>query len=204
MFVLPVLLLVCVLAVAALARKKQPLVIMGLVWAAVTIAPTLDLRVFYWREIVHDRYLYIPSIGLALAMAVAVAPLARCWSEAGVRYGTLAVALLLAAVTAQQSVYWTTPLLLYSHAVETAPENVGANFLLAQTLEGRGDVADAVRFYEKSAMLAPRWVDPQVALSRLYARTGQRELAIAHMQQAVRIAPVAALQRELQSLEQKR
>ena len=200
-FIVPVLILLGIAAAAFFSRKKQPYVAVGLLWALLTIAPTLDLRVFYWREIVHDRYLYIPSIGLAVVIGVAVAAAAKRWSAPALRMIALTAALVLAVVTVNQSSYWSSALLLYSHAVQVAPNNVGANMMIAETLQARGDLNDAIRFYEHTAMLAPNWPDPEVSLARLYARAGQRQLAIAHMQRAMQIAPGAPLEREMQALQ---
>jgi hypothetical protein len=42
------------------------------VWLVLPILPLLNLSVFRWGDLVHDRYMYLPSIGFVLILALGV------------------------------------------------------------------------------------------------------------------------------------
>ena len=41
-------------------------------WIIIPLLPALDLAVFRGDELVHDRYAYVPSLGAALLIALAI------------------------------------------------------------------------------------------------------------------------------------
>ncbi len=56
-------------------KSRSPLVALGALWILLPIAPLLNLSVLPLGDFVHDRYLYLPSIGFALLAGMVLAKL---------------------------------------------------------------------------------------------------------------------------------
>jgi hypothetical protein len=128
--VLPALVVVAVaLVLARLARRAPPVVALAALWMVIPILPVLNTSVFF-RELRHDRYLYLPSIGFAILVA---AFLQR------VPAGLVAVvACLLASLTIRETIPWATDLRLYRRGVEVAPGSALARHGLAVEMDKLG------------------------------------------------------------------
>jgi tetratricopeptide (TPR) repeat protein len=126
-FLVPVLLL-AIAAVAVLGiyfrSSDRRLVWFCCVWALTPLVAPLYLKLFPEFELVHDRYLYIPSIALGVALAAA---LKKLTSFPGTRiYLLSATAILLIALATATISYegvWQSDLTLFQRAIEFTPRN---------------------------------------------------------------------------------
>jgi protein O-mannosyl-transferase len=117
-------LLPLVAAVAGLAwlvRGSCANVRFGAAWFAITLVPALAIRYMTWNDYVHDRYLYLPSVGLALIAAVW---LSRIRFTLPRSVAACAIALALCWTTRSNLRIWQDNISLFRRAVETAPRNV--------------------------------------------------------------------------------
>ena len=102
----------------------------GAWWIAVLMVPPIaGIYAFIQEDLVHDRYLYLPSVGFAIVLAWAIRSIKSDGRELlGAPQVPVAITLVLgcalAAGTALQNVYWMNDLILYAHAVNAAPKNV--------------------------------------------------------------------------------
>jgi protein O-mannosyl-transferase len=97
-----------------------------------SLAPVFDLRAFSPDDFVHDRYLYIPSAGLCILLAMGLAKWTR---SIPVQAAVVApVVLGLAYFTIQESRPWVDYMTLAQHALATAPDNWPAQELMATAL----------------------------------------------------------------------
>lgn len=112
----------------------------ALAWILIPLLPALDTFVFRPDEIVHDRYLYLPSIGAALLIALAVSRLVQ---SPKVLFGQpahavalgAAVSLVFAALAVKAVSYWTDDYTLFTRAHQIAPLNgTAANNLSAEMI----------------------------------------------------------------------
>ena len=91
-----------------------------------------------WRyDNLHDRYLYLPSVALAILAGHIVASADERLSrnrKLYLRTGILAVVALLAISTYRQTSYWKDNLALYARGVAVAPHNLMARLNLASAL----------------------------------------------------------------------
>jgi hypothetical protein len=73
-FFLPVLLLAGVAAGIAFwsRRSRSPIIIFAFLWALLSLLPVLDIRLMQEGDFIHIRFLYVPSIALALLAAIAL------------------------------------------------------------------------------------------------------------------------------------
>jgi protein O-mannosyl-transferase len=158
--------------------SRTAILTFGLIWMLVTILPSLNFRVFQWREIAHDRYLYLPSVGFAMLLAVAIrripaasAQLITAPALQGVCVSLLGI--VLGVSTVGQSMVWASPLTLYCHAASVAPNNAGALYLLAGEFVARGQIKDGAAIYERLLLIAPNWGQAWLQLGTLSFRAGQ-------------------------------
>ena len=93
----------------------------GAAWVAITLAPALAIRYITWDDYVHDRYLYLPSVGLALIAAVWLGRI-----QFTVRRSVAACTLVLVLCwgTRLNLHIWQDGVSLFTRAMETAPRNV--------------------------------------------------------------------------------
>jgi protein O-mannosyl-transferase len=117
------------------------------IWAIVTLLPPLDLPAFLRYELVHDRYLYLPSIGFCMLLALGLRRLITA-STAGYKAtfaAAAAIALAYAALTLGQSAYWSNEAALFTRSFQIGNHNWSAerNYAFALARSGKcGDVVD--------------------------------------------------------------
>src|SRR5581483_2519320 len=109
-------------------HQSRRAVATSLVWILAPLAPVLYLRPLAPDDFAHIRYLYLPTIGLALLLAFLLGK----FSLGGLRvFGRpalpMAIALVLLAAaglaTARAEMHWATNYTLFAHAAEVAPHN---------------------------------------------------------------------------------
>lgn len=116
------LLLLFVLVVAALWLLKGACanVRFGAAWFFLTLAPALAIRYIDARDYVHDRYLYLPSVGLAL---IAAALLGRTRLTRPRIVAISGLMFLLVFGIRLNLPIWQDNIALFSRVIETAPRN---------------------------------------------------------------------------------
>ena len=131
-------------------------------WLLFPLAPVLFVSFFPPNDVVHDRYLYIPSIGAALFLAIALRAIVTT-GRLTPRYLFLPISValaLMAGSTVVQSRSWKDDLSLYDHACSVSPNHAIACNNLAVVLIGHGENSRA-----RSILLALLQVDPNFALA---------------------------------------
>ncbi|MBZ5515759.1 MAG: tetratricopeptide repeat protein [Acidobacteriia bacterium] len=123
-------------------------------WLALPLLILLNLRAFPQDEIVHDRYLYLASVGFALLVGLAWSCLrrVRLWFLAsGPARAAAAIALLtlFGAQTIYYSRFWTNNQALYARGITIAPNNNLVTNNLAGLYVARGDYPSAIALYQR-------------------------------------------------------
>jgi tetratricopeptide (TPR) repeat protein len=134
-FILPVL----VLAAIAYAMRRVWNVRAGkfaILWFVINLLPVLNLSAFDVFFIMQERYLYLPSIGLSLLVAMALTrlPLEKILPIAKRRTIQIAVVVLLCVLlggkTLAQNGVWKDDLTLFEHGAETADDQMMPHYIL--------------------------------------------------------------------------
>jgi tetratricopeptide (TPR) repeat protein len=111
----------------------------------------LNIGLFFRDDFLHDRYLYLPSVGLALLAGLATQRIFTPQSGPALRIGALSGLVLLlfflGAATAIQAAPWQNNLSLYAHAAEHST-NTMARVNLASELSKRGQYEEAKTILE--------------------------------------------------------
>ncbi|MGZ4826201.1 MAG: tetratricopeptide repeat protein [Terriglobales bacterium] len=130
-------------------KKRSPLVAFASVWLLLPILPLLNLTVLPMGDFIHDRYLYLPSVGFSLLLATALAQLdtREIFGRPAGQVATVALAVVMAFATVAQSVPWANDVVLYYHGMAVAPNNDLPRNKLAATFVQRGMYDQGIRLY---------------------------------------------------------
>ncbi len=160
-FWLPLLALVAIAALIYLywRRTNQSLIPIAAAWCFLPLLPVLDIALFQRDDTVHDRYLYLPTVGLAIGAGLLLSTLARPVDHARRPRPLVAVAAILIATfsisTAVQSAPWRENLPLYAHAVGRSPNDTIARNNLAAEFVRQGRLDEAVPIFQSVLLDRP-------------------------------------------------
>jgi tetratricopeptide (TPR) repeat protein len=150
--------LIVLIALAVCTARRSPQLWVALAWLIFPLLPTLNLRWMNQHDFIHDRYMYMSMLGVALLVASAYAAVRRKWPDAKlVRPLAVALVLLLAFASAIQSQYWANDVILFSRAIQVAPQNEWAHLNYGAALSARGKYAEAATHFVRSYELMPNW-----------------------------------------------
>src|SRR6266536_3241671 len=133
------LLLIGITAYCLSQGKIRPYLIVGWLWFLGTLVPVIGL-VQVGGQTMADRYFYIPSIGLFIALVFGLADIAETrrvapWLSAAISNVAL---LVLATLTNAQIHRWNDSINLFKHALTVGPSNVIAEDYLGLAIGGSG------------------------------------------------------------------
>src|SRR5947208_9851786 len=181
------LLLIGITAFCLFQWKIRPYLIVGWLWFFGTLVPVIGL-VQVGGQTMADRYFYIPSIGLFIAIVFGLADIAERRRVAPWLTAAIAnvVALVLATLTNAQIHRWTDSFTLFKHALTVAPPSVIVEDCLGLAMHKNGQLDEAVANFEKALQMRP---DDYTALltmgvTRFYQ--GRVPEAIEYAQAAIR------------------
>jgi tetratricopeptide (TPR) repeat protein len=177
-------------------RRAEKPMLFFLAFFFVAISPTSNLIVFI-GSIMAERFLYLPSVGLAGCVAAAIYALGRqtpIWRPQTARTACAALGLVCLALTARtyaRNQDWKDELSLWTSAVTVSPGNAKAHYNLANTLEILpGRLPEAVAEYRAALRIDPNHADVHYNLANaLSAIPGQLPEAIAEYQAALEVEP---------------
>ena len=201
-FLLPALLLLASAAILALwyarSRREAPaearVIAFAGLWAALTLVPVLNFSYLPRNEIAHDRYVYLPSVGLVLLAAVALRQ-ALAKAPASVRrpgwlvLAAIVVSGVMGAATVRASLFWSDDLTLNYRAHEIAPHNVSAMTSLGAAVAERGMDGPAIELYRQALEAQPDFWRANVNLANLYYAHGDMPQAVHYFERACAADP---------------
>ena len=171
-------------------RRSRPYLIVGWLWFLGTLLPVIGF-VQVGGQTMADRYFYIPSIGLFIALVFGLADLAKSWHVApplgaGVAAGVL---LILATLTNAQIQRWRDSFTLFEHTLAVTPPNPHIEYNLALALGGSGRYDEAATHFEKALQIDPHFYDGLVGMGVTREFQGRLPEAIDYFQAAIRSQP---------------
>ena len=137
-------------------RKHSGYLIVGWLWFLGTLVPVIGL-IQVGGQAMADRYFYIPSIGLFIALVFGLADVAERrrvapWLSAAIGGVVLVV---LATLTNAQIRWWTDSFTLFKHALTVAPPSVAVEDSLGYAMQRSGRLDEAAAHYEKALQIKP-------------------------------------------------
>ena len=160
--------------VAVATDRRIPLVTFGIAWYWLQLGPMMLIS---RNDLLSERNLYLASFGILLVGVMLVSHLIRVVIDglprpallrAAVGGLTIVVVLALCVGTVQRNALYRDPLLLWSDAVEKAPQKARPHNNLGHTYAERGDWEQAIEHFRKAAQLDPDYVVAQENLRDAY------------------------------------
>ena len=159
-------------------REGNSTVAFAGLWLLVGLAPALYLRNFGNGDFVRDRYMYLPSIGFAILVALGLRrlPSIKRWNAQAVQ-GCAVVVLCSVYVCASlaQQVYWGSDLLLLVRGQSLYPGNPYAVAGLAKEYSHRGAHERAIELAQSVVKDHPEYGYGTLALAEAYIHAGRFE-----------------------------
>jgi tetratricopeptide (TPR) repeat protein len=156
------------------------------------LLPALYLPALTAGDVLHDRYLYLPSAGLALLVVLAIQRLANSFgSRVALVYWGLSgilVAGCLFGTVVQQS-QWANDRQLYARGLRSAPDNNTVRDNLANTFLATAEYDRALPLYLEVLRRDPNFWRSNYNLAFLYYKTGRYPEAELYFKRAIQIDP---------------
>ncbi len=129
-------------------HRTHPWIAAGFTWYAVTLIPVIGL-VQVGMQAMADRYMYIPMIGVLIAIAW------ECAKAPAARWAAPFALLALAAVTWHQIPFWHDGVTLWTRAIEVTHDNFVAHDNLGVELDALGRHDEALAEYRETLRIEP-------------------------------------------------
>jgi tetratricopeptide (TPR) repeat protein len=188
-FWLPMLGLVIVAGLILLAwkRTKSRVLVWGLCWGLLLLAPSLYGIAFFGNlGLAHDRYFYPAMAGVGISAAVLIAPVVRR-KPAAVAAAVVATALCI--LTFQQQPQWKDNDALFSRAVQVAPGSPNPWLVLAGIRFDQERTAEAVEYANKGLALDPNYFAGLMLRASLTDHAGDTAQAERSLAAAIAVHP---------------
>jgi tetratricopeptide (TPR) repeat protein len=191
---LPVLLLLAVAGLIWLWARKtgDRVVAFAGCWLLVGLAPALYLRNFGNGDFVHDRYIYLPSIGFAILAAKGVRslPSLRTWRATTIQgIAVLVICTGYGVASLAQQTYWGSDLLIDLRGHQLYPDNAYASVLLGRAYSFRGAYDRAIPLIEEGARRDPSNTYAALALAEVYIASGRKVEGRRALKYALEVTP---------------
>lgn len=183
--------LLALLTVLALWRlRRQPSLAVGWLWFLGMLVPVIGL-LQVGRQAMADRYTYLPSIGLLIALVWGAAELASRWRvpRAALAGGALVLIAVLAQAANAQVRTWKDSLTLFRHALTATENNYLAHLNVAVALSQTGEEAEARQHFDEVLRLQPNMAEAHAAFATGLRRWGKPAEALPHARRAVQLKP---------------
>jgi hypothetical protein len=170
--------------------RRFPYLAVGWFWYLGTLVPTIGL-VQVGIQSMADRYTYLPSIGLFIAVVWGLNDLLNRRPQKlkiAITAATFALAGCLVLTTIQLS-YWQSSVRLFWHAVRATTDNYAAEDCLGKALEIAGRTDAAEQCYSEGVRIEPDYPMVQFDLGMIQLQQGKLNDASNHLAIAARLAP---------------
>ena len=169
----------------------------GMLWFFITLFPLSNLIVMTTSYFVADRYLYIPSTGFCLAIAVLLNGFmgiekSFLFSLSGKQVSIYLTALILGlylALTINRNFDWRSEYSLWSKTIKQSPNSYNAHIGLGDTYFKRGLYDQAIEKYAKLVQLNPHDPDVHSRLGVTYLKKGYFDEAEAEFKKVLLAKP---------------
>ena len=171
-------------------RRIRPYLMVGWLWFLGTLVPVIGI-VQVGGQIMADRYFYIPSIGLFIALVFGLADIAKSWRVATLLSAGAAAAVLviLAMLTNAQIQRWRNSFTLFEHTLAVTPPNLRIEHNLGVALGVIDRYDEAAAHFEKALQIDPNFYDGLVVMGVTRAHQGRLPDAMEYFQAAIRSQP---------------
>jgi tetratricopeptide (TPR) repeat protein len=170
--------------------RVRPYFAVGWIWFLVTLLPVIGL-IQAGAQSHADRYMYLPMIGLTIAIAWGLADWLerRGWSQTALAAGATAVCAAWAMVTFVDVNYWRDSIAIFERAIQVTDRNAIAYNNLGSALWDQGRLTEALPKFEMAVMIQPQAPEKQDNLGSALTAAGRFEEAQVHLERALQLSP---------------
>lgn len=178
---------VIITAAVMIMIRRRPCLAVGWFWYLGTLVPVIGF-VQVWYQAMADRFSYVPTMGLLIALVWLVADVARSKPLRAVAVVVLVFVLSALAVTShRQLAHWNNSITIFSHTVAVTDDNYHAHTNLASALFKSGQPDAAMEHYKRAIAIDPNGERALAGVSAVLLRSDQLEKAIEFASRAVAI-----------------
>ncbi len=173
--------------------RNRPIPRFAVLWALLFYLPTSSVVPVSY--LVAERYLYLPSVGLAWLVGYGLDRSGVFDSSAPesrrLAFGLAGAAVFLAASieTATYAAKWRSSTKLWTYVAATDPDSALARFELGVDAILRGEPTSALESLDRAIELRPRWARAHFNRSQARAALGDRTGAMADLDRAIELRP---------------
>jgi tetratricopeptide (TPR) repeat protein len=162
-------------------------------WFLLTLFPALLLFLLVWRyDNVHDRYLYLPSVALAIFLGHVVTTAAERLSHSKKLWlwcTTITVLVFLAISTYRQTLSWRDNVTLFTRGAAVAPHNLMAKLNLASALFANRQYEEAFNTAQQALAIDPNSPLALTDVAQAAYYHGDYPAALRYYSRALSLAP---------------
>ncbi|MBK5260299.1 MAG: tetratricopeptide repeat protein, partial [Thermoanaerobaculia bacterium] len=178
--------LLAITAAVIFARDRRFL-FTGWFWFVGTLVPMIGL-VQIGPQWMADRYMYVPMIGLSMALVWMIAELARSQTVRAIAACVAAVWIVALALTAHaQTAHWRTSRTLFSHTLAVDPGNRFAVTNLGAAHFNAGEFDEAANVFQRIADARPQDDEIRLRLANALSAAGRTDRAISELRRAIEL-----------------
>jgi protein O-mannosyl-transferase len=188
--VLAFLLLTCITLIAVRQAAKLPYLLVGWLWFLGTLVPVIGL-VQVGGQAMADRYHYLPSIGLFIALVFIAGDFVerKRLPRPALATGAALLLLLMGVRTSVQVGLWRDSVTLFTHTLSVTSDNLVMEYNLGHVLGRQGKSDEALKHFAEAIRINPNFYDAPFNMGVTLAAQGRFVEAINYYEQALRIQP---------------
>ena len=179
------------------ASESGRVCLLAIIWFTVFLLPPLYLPALQEGALVQDRYLYVPSAGLAILLAMGISRLGRNsrkvvaipWVQCAAVFG---LAGLMALESYGQAGMWADNVTLFSRAMERNPDDLTIQHNLSAFLIDVGRNDEAIVILKKLLTIDPDNYPDNNNMGEAYLNKGDRVHAEVFLAKACQLRPTPA------------
>lgn len=169
-------------------RSTRPYLAVGWLWFVVTLFPVLGI-VQVGDQPMADRWMYVPMIGIWIAVAWTVAScVGDRRSAVAVTMGAAVVVVALAVQARAQIRTWRDTQTVFTRAIEVTEGNRVAHYNLGWFLAEQGRTDEAIAHYRSAIEISPRYFAPRYNLAWILWEEGRTDEAVKATCEALSVA----------------
>jgi Tfp pilus assembly protein PilF len=186
--------LVLLLAITGIAIREargRPFLITGWLWFLATLVPVIGLVQVGVGPAMADRYHYIPSIGLFIAIIFGLADLTIAWCIGRVSIAVVSIAVLLAfgTLTALQVRRWRDSRTLFERTLSVTSDNLVIHYNFGHFLGEQGKHDEAVPHFAEALRIKSDFFDALINMGVSLSAQGRSAEAISYYHRALDVEP---------------
>jgi len=183
-------LVVALTVVAFRGATKRAYLITGWLWFLGTLVPVIGL-VQVGGQAMADRYHYIPSIGLFVAIVFSLADLGVAWriGRVGLAVVSIIVLLFFGSLTALQVSRWRDSVTLFEHTLSVTSDNLVIHYHFGHFLGQQGKYDEAIPHFVEALRIKPNYFEVLIDMGISLFNQRKPDEAISHFQRALAVKP---------------